>query len=200
MFLLCLSSSCIPCVASFFPFDCSVFITPSIFSNVYCTLILWLIDNDRFNILRLCNLTSDMCMLTLLAQCQKRSEKRLNSVNFNRMFSWKDKEDYKSSKIQSDRCADGGIIDLYEKGCSVRLYLRLFVVGLVSYLGYLSLFAYSGVQCSCFVCLRLKRLNSVNFNRMFSWKDKEDYKSSKIQSDRCVGVRQQSMIIKQYML
>jgi hypothetical protein len=50
---------------------------------------------------------------------------------------------------------DGGIIDLYEKGCSVRLYLRLFVVGLVSYLGYLSLFAYSGVQCSCFVCLRL---------------------------------------------
>jgi len=40
------------------------------------------------------------------------------------------------------------------KRCSVRLYLQLFVVGLMSYLRYLYLFAYSGVQhilCCVFV-------------------------------------------------
>ena len=42
--------------------------------------------------------------------------------------------------------------------CSVPLYLQLFVGGLMSYLRYLCLFVYSGVQhilCFCFVCLRL---------------------------------------------
>jgi hypothetical protein len=42
---------------------------------------------------------------------------------------------------------------------SVRLYLQLFVAGLISYLRYLCLFAYSGIQhilcCVYFVCLRL---------------------------------------------
>jgi hypothetical protein len=40
------------------------------------------------------------------------------------------------------------------KQCSVRLYLQLFVGGLMSYLRYLCLFAYSGVQhilCYVFV-------------------------------------------------
>ena len=42
--------------------------------------------------------------------------------------------------------------------CVVRLYLQLFVGELMSYLRYLCLFAYSGVQphivlCFCFVCL-----------------------------------------------
>jgi hypothetical protein len=43
------------------------------------------------------------------------------------------------------------------KRCSVRVYLQLFVGGLMSYLCYLCLFAY-GVQhilCSVLVCLRL---------------------------------------------
>jgi hypothetical protein len=43
--------------------------------------------------------------------------------------------------------------------CSVRLYLQLFVGGLMSYLRYLSLFGYSCVNtlmlCLCFVFLRL---------------------------------------------
>jgi len=43
--------------------------------------------------------------------------------------------------------------------CLVRLYLQLFVGGLMSYLRYLCLFAYSDVQhilcCVCFVFLRL---------------------------------------------
>ena len=42
------------------------------------------------------------------------------------------------------------------KRCSVRLYLQLFVVGLMSYLRYLCLFSYSGVQhilCYVFVFL-----------------------------------------------
>ena len=42
---------------------------------------------------------------------------------------------------------------------SVRLYLQLFVAGLISYLRYLCLFAYSGINnilcCVYFVCLRL---------------------------------------------
>ena len=44
------------------------------------------------------------------------------------------------------------------KRCSVRLYLQLFVGGLMSYLRYLCLFTYSGVQhilCCVFVFLRL---------------------------------------------
>ena len=44
------------------------------------------------------------------------------------------------------------------KRCSVRLYLQLFVRELMSYLRYLCLLAYSGVQhilCCVFVCLRL---------------------------------------------
>jgi len=55
------------------------------------------------------------------------------------------------------------------KRCSVRLYLQLFVGGLMSYLRYLCLFAHSGVQsilccvfvlfvfilCFCFVCFHL---------------------------------------------
>ena len=44
------------------------------------------------------------------------------------------------------------------KRCSVRLYLQLFVRELMSYLRYLCLFAYSGVQhilCCVFACLRL---------------------------------------------
>ena len=50
--------------------------------------------------------------------------------------------------------------DFRIKLCSVRLYLQLFVEGLMSYLCYLCLFAYSGVQhisCCvfCFVWLRL---------------------------------------------
>jgi len=39
--------------------------------------------------------------------------------------------------------------------CSVLLHFQLFVGGLVSYLRYVSLFAYIGVWCLCFVCLRL---------------------------------------------
>jgi len=45
------------------------------------------------------------------------------------------------------------------KRCSVHFYLQLFVWGLMSYLGYLCLFAHSGVQhivlCFCAVFLRL---------------------------------------------
>ena len=41
------------------------------------------------------------------------------------------------------------------KRCFVRLYLQLFVVGLMSYLHYLCVFAYSGVQhiVSCYFVL-----------------------------------------------
>ena len=45
------------------------------------------------------------------------------------------------------------------KRCSVRLYIQLFVVGFMSYLCYLCLFAHSGVQhvvlCFCFVFRRI---------------------------------------------
>ena len=42
------------------------------------------------------------------------------------------------------------------KRCSVRLYLQLCVGGFMSYLRYLCLFVYSGVQhLLCCVCLRL---------------------------------------------
>ena len=47
--------------------------------------------------------------------------------------------------------------DIRIKRCSVRLYLKLFVGGLMSYLCYLCLLAYSGVQhilcCVVFFCL-----------------------------------------------
>ena len=45
-----------------------------------------------------------------------------------------------------------------KQGCSVRLYIQLFVGGLLSYLRYLCLFAHSGVQyilCCGFFFLRL---------------------------------------------
>jgi len=50
--------------------------------------------------------------------------------------------------------------DFRIKQCSVRLYFQLFVGVLMSYLRYLCLFTYSGVQhilhcVFCFVCLRL---------------------------------------------
>jgi hypothetical protein len=48
--------------------------------------------------------------------------------------------------------------DFRIKLCSVRVYLQLFVRGLLSYLRYLCLFAYSGVQhilCCVFVPLYL---------------------------------------------
>ena len=45
------------------------------------------------------------------------------------------------------------------KLCSIRLYLQLFVGGLMSYLHYLRLLAYSGVhhilRCVCVFCLGL---------------------------------------------
>jgi hypothetical protein len=58
------------------------------------------------------------------------------------------------------RCCDVRY-DFRIKRCSVRLYIRLFVGGIMSYLRYLCLFTHSGVQhilCCflfCFVCLRL---------------------------------------------
>jgi len=44
--------------------------------------------------------------------------------------------------------------------CSVRLYLKLFVGELVSYLHYLCLFVYSGVQhiLCCVICFAFPRL------------------------------------------
>ena len=47
-----------------------------------------------------------------------------------------------------------------QKRCSIRLYLQLFVGGAMSYLLYLCLFVYNGVQthivlCFCLVCLLL---------------------------------------------
>ena len=43
----------------------------------------------------------------------------------------------------------------HTNGCSIRLYLQLFLGGIMSYLGYLCLFTYSGVQhiLGCVFCL-----------------------------------------------
>ena len=48
--------------------------------------------------------------------------------------------------------------------CSVRLYLQLFVGGLMLYLRYLCLFVYSGVQhilCCVFVCFSFSHIPDV---------------------------------------
>jgi hypothetical protein len=61
--------------------------------------------------------------------------------------------------------------DFRIKRCSVRLYLQLFVGGLMSYLRYVCLFACDGVQhivCCGFFCLRLVSCvpNFASFSRL----------------------------------
>jgi hypothetical protein len=49
----------------------------------------------------------------------------------------------------------------YKKGCSVHLYLHLFVGGIMSYLHYLCLFAYTIVVCFYFIFLKKKPRSQV---------------------------------------
>jgi hypothetical protein len=61
---------------------------------------------------------------------------------------------------------DGSIIN-YPARCSVRLYLQLFVGGLMSYLRFLCFFAHSGVQdllCCVFVLFFFPSLFKLSFH------------------------------------
>ena len=111
------------------------------------------------------NMLFSICLLLVCAEYETRIEEPTNqgsvlkpckllSTNINTVTV------YHNWVIYSEFCVVKSVTISAYKRCSVRLYLQLFVGGLVSSLRFLCLFVYSGVQhllwlCLCFVCRRI---------------------------------------------